>query len=459
MRTRLFCTCLLLTLSPLAFLRAQGVPAGNVGWYNGDWQTGIGGLANYYVSDQDFARTYDNFVVPAGGWTITSVFSSNDLISGAPLPTEAVWEIRSGVAAAKPGNLVAFGRGPVTKFSGIPYPGGSTLYRVQVEGLRVQLPPGTYWLSVAPLLSFQQSYICATFGAYSVGTPHGNDGNAYYTSGSSRGNVSFRVATDSGQVGTSTDYSLGVTIDGPLTTSPSLMAVVNAASFQLGPAAPGEIVTLAGSGIGPATAASLALDSDGNVATSLASVQVMFNGVPAPLVFVSKSQINAVVPYQVAGASALTAQVSYRGQTSNALPLTPAASVPGIFTYDGSGLGQAAMLNQDNSYCTAAHPAAKGSYVVMFMTGEGQTNPGGVTGKVTGTASSGPLTPQPTLPVTVTIGGQPANVMFYGEAPGMVSGVMQLNVQVPATVPSGPVPISVTVGGKATQSGITVAVQ
>jgi uncharacterized protein (TIGR03437 family) len=426
-----------------------------VGWYNGDWQSGISGWSNYYQSDQDFARLYDDFVVPAGGWTIISVFSANNIT--AAIPQEAVWEIRSGVGAGVPGTVVAAGRGPVTPYAGTLEPDGRTLYRVQVDGLRVQLAPGTYWLSVAPVVS--TSVICATLGAHSVGTPAGNDGQAYYNTTPNVGTFNFKMATGTGQVGSTGDYSLGVLISGGFSTAPSLMAAMNAASFQLGAVAPGEIVTLIGSGIGPATGTGLALDSNGNVATSLSGVQVTFNGIAAPLIYVSATQINAVVPYQVAGASSLAVQVSYSGQTSNALPLTPGTTAAGIFTYAGTGSGQAAMLNQDNSYCTAAKPAPKGSYVQMYVTGEGQTNPGGITGSVTATSGSGPLTPQPALPVSVTIGGQPANVLFYGEAPGMVAGVMQVNVQIPATVASGAVPISVTVGGKPSQSGVTVAVQ
>ena len=57
------------------------------------------------------------------------------------------------------------------------------------------------------------------------------------------------------------------------------------------------------------------------------------------------------------------------------------------------------------------------------------------------------------------IGGQPAVVAFYGEAPGMVSGVMQLNVQIPANAASGKLPIAVTVGGNSSQSGVTMSVR
>lgn len=93
------------------------------------------------------------------------------------------------------------------------------------------------------------------------------------------------------------------------------------------------------------------------------------------------------------------------------------------------------------------------------MTGEGQTAPLGVTGKVTAASVAPPLTPQPLLPVTVLIVGQPAFVGFYGEAPTLVSGVMQLNVQVPTNIPSGNLPISVSVGTNSSQSGVTVSVQ
>jgi uncharacterized protein (TIGR03437 family) len=95
------------------------------------------------------------------------------------------------------------------------------------------------------------------------------------------------------------------------------------------------------------------------------------------------------------------------------------------------------------------------------MTGEGQTQPTGVTGSVTAvnTSGSGPLTPQPLLLVAVTIGGQPATVSFYGEAPGLVAGVMQVNVIVPAAASSGTDSLVVSVGGNPSQSGVTVSVQ
>lgn len=243
------------------------------------------------------------------------------------------------------------------------------------------------------------------------------------------------------------------------TPSPIITAVVNAASFHAGPISPGEIVTIAGTNLGPATPAGLTLDQNGKVATSIGGVKVLFGGFPAPLTYVSSTQINAVVPYEVQGLLNPSAQAVYQGQTSNVVALTPAATVPALFTFNGSGTGPAAALNQDQTYNTPNNPAPKGSVVVLYMTGEGQTAPLGVTGGVTAVAAMQPVTPQPVLPIAALVGGQPASILFDGEAPGLVSGVMQLNIQIPPGVPSGNLPIIVSVGGNSSQTGVTVSVQ
>jgi uncharacterized protein (TIGR03437 family) len=94
------------------------------------------------------------------------------------------------------------------------------------------------------------------------------------------------------------------------------------------------------------------------------------------------------------------------------------------------------------------------------MTGEGQTNPEGITGKITTVTLPPPqVTPAPVQSIQVSINGQPALYTYAGEAPGMVAGVMQLNVQIPGNAPSGPLSIQVSVGGNMSQSGVTVAVQ
>ena len=129
------------------------------------------------------------------------------------------------------------------------------------------------------------------------------------------------------------------------------------------------------------------------------------------------------------------------------------SSVPGIFSADSSGKGQGAILNQDQSRNSSSRPAAPGSVIVLFATGEGQTQPIGSDGFVTGTTL-----PKPMLPVSVTVGGVKAQVIYAGEAPTLVSGVLQVNAIVPPTLSTGNQPVVLTVGSAQSLNGITVAV-
>lgn len=235
----------------------------------------------------------------------------------------------------------------------------------------------------------------------------------------------------------------------------SSSGVVHGASFEAGALAPGEIVTLFGSGLGPSALTSLRLNSAGLVPTSLADTRVLLDGVAAPLLYVSEKQSSFLVPYAVAGRTTTQLQVEYRGVSSAVLTLRVAASAPGLFTLDSSGRSQAAALNQDGGVNSASKPAARDSVVTLFATGEGDTTPPGVDGKL----AADPL-PAPRLPVSVTIGGQPAAVLYAGGAPGLVAGVLQVNVRVPDGVTPGPaVAVVVTVGSASSQSGVTLAVR
>jgi uncharacterized protein (TIGR03437 family) len=187
--------------------------------------------------------------------------------------------------------------------------------------------------------------------------------------------------------------------------------------------------------------------------SGLAGVQaVLFNGTAGPLLYATAGQLAAVTPYGVNGANV---QVTVQGGGASASPVTVALAptVPGVFTIDGSGRGQAAALNQDNSVNAATAPAAPGSVLSLYVTGEGQTSPPGVDGK----PAAAPL-PQPLAPVSVTLGGLPAQVQYAGGAPGIIAGVMQVNVTVPLGA-LGVVPVVVTVGGVASQAGVTVVVR
>jgi uncharacterized protein (TIGR03437 family) len=110
-----------------------------------------------------------------------------------------------------------------------------------------------------------------------------------------------------------------------------------------------------------------------------------------------------------------------------------------------SAARQGAILNQDNSVNGSGNPADVGSYIAIYATGEGQTSPGGVDGKI---ASS--IYPKPVADVSVTIGGVQATVAYAGAVPGGVAGALQVNVQIPAGVASGSaVPVVLTIGGVA----------
>jgi uncharacterized protein (TIGR03437 family) len=131
-----------------------------------------------------------------------------------------------------------------------------------------------------------------------------------------------------------------------------------------------------------------------------------------------------------------------------------AASVPGLFTANASGKGQGAFANADGRPNSSANPAAKGSIITIYATGEGQTSPPGVDGKL-----AVPPYTVPVLPVSVTIDGIPAEVDYKGGAPGEVAGVMQINARIPAAAHSGSVPVVLAVGNASSQASVTVAVQ
>ena len=191
--------------------------------------------------------------------------------------------------------------------------------------------------------------------------------------------------------------------------------------------APGELVTLQGVGIGPQTGAIGSPGANGLLPTNLAGVQVFFDQFAAPLMYVQSGQINAQVPWEIAGQASTQVQVTYNGTPMKTFSLSVVNAVPGLF-YLSYPARQAAVLNADGSINSVTNPAKAGDVIALFGTGAGPTNPAGVTGGIWGPGSGTLLT----LPVTVQIGGINAPVVYAGAAPGLVSGFFQINVQVPA---------------------------
>jgi len=236
-----------------------------------------------------------------------------------------------------------------------------------------------------------------------------------------------------------------------ITGGPNITSVVNAASFATGPVAPGEFVTIYGSGLGPANG--VATTSTGTIGTSLGDTQVFFDSVFTPILYASAGQVNVIVPYELATKSSTNLTVWYKGTASAGDDLRVVDSVPGIFVLNTAGQG--AIVNQDGTINSATNGAPVGSVVSIFATGQGETNPPGMNGVI----ATGPSPQPPPLPVTVQIGGLPATVQYAGNAPGAPEGFMQVNATVPSGVPMGTsVPIVISVGTASSQSGVTIAI-
>lgn len=236
---------------------------------------------------------------------------------------------------------------------------------------------------------------------------------------------------------------------------PLIASLVNAASEAQGAVAPGEIITIRGYAVGSLDAIGLMLDKDGRAGTNQNGARVLFDGVPAPLLYGSPSQVNAIVPYEVAGHGVTTVEVELNGVRSLPWGMPVAGSAPGIFTIDGSGRGRAAVLNQDNTLNLPSNPADRGTVVQIFAAGEGLTEPPGVTGSITG----GDLK-RPALAVSATIGGVDAKVLYAGSSPGSVAGLLQVNVVVPSEgTPDPATQIVLTIGSARSPEKVTIAVR
>jgi uncharacterized protein (TIGR03437 family) len=243
----------------------------------------------------------------------------------------------------------------------------------------------------------------------------------------------------------------------PNQSAPSISpgGVVSGASFAANtPLAPGAFVSIFGSNFaaGPNSAKSLPL------APTLGGTQVLIAGEQLPLLFSGSGQINAIIPYGVAPNTTRQLIVEQNLAYSLPEPVTLASAQPGVFTQDqsGAGIGVIVVVQPDGTQFEAdsPHPATAGDALVIYCAGLGAVNPPVATGSAA-----------PTLPlantsnaVTVTIGGQPAKVLFAGLAPGFAS-LYQVDVLVPPGIAAAPnVPVIVMAGGLAGPP-VTVPIQ
>jgi uncharacterized protein (TIGR03437 family) len=213
---------------------------------------------------------------------------------------------------------------------------------------------------------------------------------------------------------------------------PPALSAVSAASLRQGPVAPGELIVISGAGLGPESGVAGALDSTGMLANLLSGAEVRFDGVPAPLFYAQFGQLNVQVPYTVAGNTVTHVQALYQGSPSGSLDLTVVDAAPAVFPV---------VMNQDGFPNSETDPTALGSILTFYATGEGLTDGPNVSGQ----AAMAPY-PRPRLPVTLTVAGFPAEILYAGSAPGAV-GLLQVNARVPAGfIPTGPVSAELAVG-------------
>ncbi len=252
-----------------------------------------------------------------------------------------------------------------------------------------------------------------------------------------------------------TPQVLNVTLTVSAATAPVVSAVVNGASWLPGPIAPGEVLTVGGTLVGPDTLTKYQLDVNNKFPTKLADTAFYFDNIAAPIIYVSKTQSSVIVPYGIYGRTEVQLEVEYKGVRSSPIKIRVADAAPGLFAANASGSGQGAILNQDYSINNATNAAARESVVMIYATGEGQTNPAGADGTLVGTTL-----PRPLQAVTVTIGGKSAEVLYVGGSPGSVAGLLQINAKIPADVAVGnAVPVVITIGGVSSQTTVTMAVK
>ncbi|HXI44542.1 MAG TPA: SBBP repeat-containing protein [Bryobacteraceae bacterium] len=221
----------------------------------------------------------------------------------------------------------------------------------------------------------------------------------------------------------------------------------NTSFFPDGAVSPGEVVSLFGNDIGPANPLAGQGNPGGSLSTMLGDTQVLFDGVPAPLLYAGTSQINAVVPFEVRKTTSVVLRRG--GADTGPISLPVAEAVPGIFTIDGTGTGEAAVVNTNGTINSAANPAPRGSVITFYATGLGAMDPPGIDG------STMPLSlplPKPHFGTSAALGSKAATIEYAGAAPGIVAGVFQVNIRIAADSDTGPaVPLNLYVGNYVTQ--------
>ncbi len=224
----------------------------------------------------------------------------------------------------------------------------------------------------------------------------------------------------------------------------AITKIMNAASELTGPVSPGEIVLIFGQTVGPSPSVTSAVPSTGNLPTSAGGTTIAFNGTVAPIIYAGSAATSVQVPYEIAGSTTASVTMTVGNQVAAPVTVQVAPTAPALFTTDFTGTNGAVALNADGTVNSANNPAARGSVITLFATGEGITSPADVDGVVETSSARVPV-----APLSVTFSGTAGTVGTEGSTPKDVSGVLLLTATVPTTIAAGTSTVIITSGGVA----------
>jgi uncharacterized protein (TIGR03437 family) len=350
--------------------------------------------STFISSAQLVASVPSTLIAAAGSATIGVINPGGGLSNVLPFSVAAAGTL-PGISSLTPAGAIAGGSSLVVTVSGIGFTADSTVL-----------------FNGSPLATtvVSPTQLTATIPAAMISTP----GTA---------NISVKAGSVVSRAATFTILS------GPPVTSAA--AIVNLASPAAG-IAPGSLISIYGSNLAAAVAAAPATP----LPNLLGGVSVEVNGIPAPLLYVSPTQINAQIPYEAPpGYATIVVDVSGAARTGVVIQTSPVS--PGVWTNPGNSYALAININDGS----VGAPLVPGTYATVYLTGQGALSQPIPTG---GAAPSSPLV-SPAGSIGVTIGGVAAKNVACAMAPYLV-GVLQVNFQVPE-VAAGDQPLSVLVGG------------
>ena len=230
---------------------------------------------------------------------------------------------------------------------------------------------------------------------------------------------------------------------------PQAEAAVHGLSGAPDVVSPGQIVSIRGNLIGPVEAVSTNAGEDGRIPDSLAGVQVFVGDVAVPVLSAARNRVDFLMPMGIPAGSLANLVLRYGWQSAAPLRVKVLPAAPELFARDAAD-GQLLALNENGSVNGPGSPAARDTWITLYGSGFGELSPF----KEDGTIVTGEVAqlPRPLLPLTIRIGGEPAVVQYCGQAPGMVLGIVQVNVRIPLGVRSGEAAVEVTMGEQRNQA-------